>query len=237
MRGRGEFSHLDEALELLSVGGIYFIDDLLPQPNWPEGHAPKVPALIDAIERKPGFADGAPGLVVRVHDCSKNRVAAKLDLTRLLQQRDLACVVDVVLHDAVQEDVVRHAGAQRSAARVVGGLVELGLRERLDGSDELLVRGSSRAIASRRRSSVGSPTPASLLRSACTRPRRAAAGRSRFSSSSCAARVPRLNARLPRPRRRATASMPSRIALSGEPCHGSPSCSRWSWSTMRAISV
>jgi len=52
----GKFSQLDEALELLSVGGIYFIDDLLPQPNWPEGHAPKVPALIDAIERKPGFA-------------------------------------------------------------------------------------------------------------------------------------------------------------------------------------
>ena len=52
----GKFSQLDEALELLSVGGIYFIDDLLPQRNWPEGHAPKVPALIDAIERKPGFA-------------------------------------------------------------------------------------------------------------------------------------------------------------------------------------
>jgi predicted O-methyltransferase YrrM len=52
----GKFSQLDEALELLSLGGIYFIDDLLPQPNWPEGHAPKVPALIDAIERKPGFA-------------------------------------------------------------------------------------------------------------------------------------------------------------------------------------
>ena len=52
----GKFSQLDEALELLSAGGIYFIDDLLPQRNWPEGHAPKVPALIDAIERKPGFA-------------------------------------------------------------------------------------------------------------------------------------------------------------------------------------
>jgi predicted O-methyltransferase YrrM len=52
----GKFSHLDAALELLTVGGIYFIDDLLPQPNWPEGHAPKVPALIDAIERKTGFA-------------------------------------------------------------------------------------------------------------------------------------------------------------------------------------
>jgi predicted O-methyltransferase YrrM len=51
----GKFSHLDEALSLLRTGGIYAIDDLLPQPNWPEGHAPKVPALIGDIERRPGF--------------------------------------------------------------------------------------------------------------------------------------------------------------------------------------
>ena len=51
----GKFSHLDEALALLNVGGIYFIDDLLPQPNWPDGHALKVPVLIDDLERRPGF--------------------------------------------------------------------------------------------------------------------------------------------------------------------------------------
>jgi predicted O-methyltransferase YrrM len=51
----GKFSHLDEALELLRPGGIYFIDDLLPQLNWPEGHAPKVPVLIDVLERRPEF--------------------------------------------------------------------------------------------------------------------------------------------------------------------------------------
>jgi predicted O-methyltransferase YrrM len=51
----GKFSHLDEALALLRAGGIYVIDDLLPQPNWPEGHAPKVPVLIDEIERREGF--------------------------------------------------------------------------------------------------------------------------------------------------------------------------------------
>jgi predicted O-methyltransferase YrrM len=51
----GKFSHLDDALALLKPGGIYFIDDLLPQPNWPEGHAPKVPVLIDEIERREGF--------------------------------------------------------------------------------------------------------------------------------------------------------------------------------------
>src|SRR3954462_10306009 len=51
----GKFTHLDEALALLRPGGIYLIDDLLPQPNWPEGHAPKVPALIERVERRTGF--------------------------------------------------------------------------------------------------------------------------------------------------------------------------------------
>ncbi len=51
----GKFSHLDEALSLLRPGGVYVIDDLLAQPNWPEGHAPKVPALIDDIERRDVF--------------------------------------------------------------------------------------------------------------------------------------------------------------------------------------
>jgi predicted O-methyltransferase YrrM len=48
----GKFSHLDQALTLLRSGGMYVVDDLMPQPNWPEGHAPKVPALIDAIEQR-----------------------------------------------------------------------------------------------------------------------------------------------------------------------------------------
>ena len=51
----GKFSHLDEALALLRIGGIYLIDDLLPQPNWPEGHAPKVPALIHRLEQRAEF--------------------------------------------------------------------------------------------------------------------------------------------------------------------------------------
>ena len=52
----GKFSHLDAALALLRPGGMYIIDDLLPQPNWPEGHAPKVPVLIDDIERRGEFS-------------------------------------------------------------------------------------------------------------------------------------------------------------------------------------
>jgi predicted O-methyltransferase YrrM len=51
----GKFTHLDLALSLLRVGGIYFVDDLLPQPSWPEGHAPKVAVLIADLEKRPGF--------------------------------------------------------------------------------------------------------------------------------------------------------------------------------------
>jgi hypothetical protein len=46
---------VDLALSLLKVGGIYFVDDLLPQASWPEGHAPKVQALIAELENRPGF--------------------------------------------------------------------------------------------------------------------------------------------------------------------------------------
>lgn len=52
----GKFSDLDAALALVRVGGIYLVDDLLPQPNWPEGHAPKVAVLINDIESRTGFA-------------------------------------------------------------------------------------------------------------------------------------------------------------------------------------
>jgi len=51
----GKFSDLDDTLALLRPGGLYVIDDLLPQPNWPEGHAPKVPALVADIARRPEF--------------------------------------------------------------------------------------------------------------------------------------------------------------------------------------
>ncbi len=51
----GKFSHLEQALSLLTMGGIYFVDDLLPQANWPEGHAARVPALIDELESRTAF--------------------------------------------------------------------------------------------------------------------------------------------------------------------------------------
>lgn len=51
----GKFTHLEEALALLRPGGLYVIDDPLPQTNWPADHAPKVPALIRDIEQRDEF--------------------------------------------------------------------------------------------------------------------------------------------------------------------------------------
>jgi predicted O-methyltransferase YrrM len=49
----GKFDHLPDAINLLRIGGLYLIDDLLPQANWPAGHAPRVPALVSELERDP----------------------------------------------------------------------------------------------------------------------------------------------------------------------------------------
>jgi predicted O-methyltransferase YrrM len=48
----GKYQYLDRALALLKPSGIYAIDDMLPQPNWPEGHPDKVERLISTLERR-----------------------------------------------------------------------------------------------------------------------------------------------------------------------------------------
>jgi predicted O-methyltransferase YrrM len=45
----GKYVALEEALAIVKPGGFYVVDDLLPQPNWPEGHAEKVPALFERL--------------------------------------------------------------------------------------------------------------------------------------------------------------------------------------------
>ena len=52
----GKYSHLDDALGVLKPGGIYVVDDMLPQPNWPDDHAPRAAALLERLLRLPGFA-------------------------------------------------------------------------------------------------------------------------------------------------------------------------------------
>ena len=51
----GKYNGLDEALAVVRVGGFYVIDDMLPQPNWPEGHAAKIPVLMEQLAKHPDF--------------------------------------------------------------------------------------------------------------------------------------------------------------------------------------
>jgi predicted O-methyltransferase YrrM len=51
----GKFIARDQALNLVAPGGFYVVDDLLPQPNWPEGHAEKIPPLLYTLSSHPAF--------------------------------------------------------------------------------------------------------------------------------------------------------------------------------------
>ena len=48
----GKYTHLDEALRSLKRGGLYVVDDMLPQPNWPDGHAQWADELISTLENR-----------------------------------------------------------------------------------------------------------------------------------------------------------------------------------------
>lgn len=52
----GKYSDLDETLSLLKVGGLYVIDDMNAQPNWPEGHQANVDKLVDYLESRQDLA-------------------------------------------------------------------------------------------------------------------------------------------------------------------------------------
>jgi predicted O-methyltransferase YrrM len=64
----GKFSHLDEALRVLRPGGLYVVDDLLPQPTWPAGHAANVARLVADLESRSNLVrarlDWATGILV-----------------------------------------------------------------------------------------------------------------------------------------------------------------------------
>ncbi len=48
----GKYANLNAALNSLSAGGLYVIDDMLPQPNWPEGHSDNVDKLVADLESR-----------------------------------------------------------------------------------------------------------------------------------------------------------------------------------------
>jgi predicted O-methyltransferase YrrM len=48
----GKYLMLDETLAMLNKGGFYIIDDMLRQPNWPEGHHEKSVKLMATLEAR-----------------------------------------------------------------------------------------------------------------------------------------------------------------------------------------
>ncbi|MEO1016658.1 MAG: class I SAM-dependent methyltransferase [Pseudomonadota bacterium] len=66
----GKFFDLDATLQLLKVGGIYVIDDLLPQENWPENHQPRSDALVATLEANANLStlrlDWSTGLMLAI---------------------------------------------------------------------------------------------------------------------------------------------------------------------------
>jgi len=49
----GKYDLFEETIALLHIGGLYVIDDMLPQPNWPDGHAARVNEFIAMLEKRP----------------------------------------------------------------------------------------------------------------------------------------------------------------------------------------
>jgi predicted O-methyltransferase YrrM len=66
----GKYLLLDEVLAMLNPGGLYIIDDMLEQPNWPEGHGEKVLNLIKILESKTDLVltklDWSTGIIIAV---------------------------------------------------------------------------------------------------------------------------------------------------------------------------
>ncbi len=51
----GKYSKIEAILDLVKIGGFYVIDDMQPQPNWPEGHQENVDKLVDYLEKRDDF--------------------------------------------------------------------------------------------------------------------------------------------------------------------------------------
>jgi len=48
----GKYLLLEEVLSMLNPGGLYIIDDMLPQDNWPDGHQEKAEKLVSFLENR-----------------------------------------------------------------------------------------------------------------------------------------------------------------------------------------
>ena len=48
----GKYDLFEETIGMLKSGGLYIIDDMLPQPNWPMGHDKKADDFINLLEER-----------------------------------------------------------------------------------------------------------------------------------------------------------------------------------------
>ena len=71
----GKYETLIETLNLLKVGGFYIIDDMLHQPNWPDGHIHNVEQLIAQLEQIPTLS------LTKMNWSTGIVIVTKLDLT------------------------------------------------------------------------------------------------------------------------------------------------------------
>ncbi|WP_217602471.1 O-methyltransferase [Chitinophaga sp. GbtcB8] len=66
----GKYLLLEEVLDMLNVGGLYIVDDMLPQPNWPEGHQEKAINFIKYLESRTDLVltkqNWATGIIIAV---------------------------------------------------------------------------------------------------------------------------------------------------------------------------
>jgi predicted O-methyltransferase YrrM len=51
----GKYWCLEIALDMVRPGGFYVIDDMLEQPNWPEGHEQKARELLEILDKRKDF--------------------------------------------------------------------------------------------------------------------------------------------------------------------------------------
>ena len=66
----GKYLLLDEVLDMVKPGGFYIIDDMIEQPNWPDGHHEKASNLLKYLDSRTDFfvtkQSWASGIVVAV---------------------------------------------------------------------------------------------------------------------------------------------------------------------------
>jgi len=72
----GKYLLLEETLSMLKDGAVYIIDDMLPQPNWPDGHEEKVSTLTKEIEQRTDLTitkqNWATGIIIAAKKSNNN---------------------------------------------------------------------------------------------------------------------------------------------------------------------